>query len=100
MKEVDITKHELVPKHVLLNEQEKESLLKKYGIVLRQLPRISSNDPVIKILNGKNASMREFNPKDPIMLPCIGEGKQLALASKIFRSMGSGYWLITLPKRD
>lgn len=53
MKEVDITKHELVPKHILLNDNEKNEVLKKYGVVLKQLPRISMMDPVIKTLDGK-----------------------------------------------
>lgn len=53
MKEVDITKHELVPKHTLLNDKEKDELLKKYGIVLRQLPRMLASDPLVKLLNCK-----------------------------------------------
>ena len=53
MKEVDILKHKLVPQHILLNEKEKEEALQKYGIQLRQLPRISLTDPVIKILNAQ-----------------------------------------------
>ncbi len=53
MKDVDITKHELVPKHILLTEKDKEELLKKFGIGLRQLPRISILDPMIKLMNGK-----------------------------------------------
>ncbi len=53
MKEVDITKHELVPKHTLLNDREKEELLKRYGIVLRQLPRMLVTDPMAKLLNCK-----------------------------------------------
>ena len=53
MKKLEIDKHELVPKHILLTEREKEELLQKYGISLRQLPRISMEDPVIKDLNGK-----------------------------------------------
>lgn len=53
MKDIDITKHELVPKHALLNEKEKEELLKKFGISLRQLPRILNTDPAIKLLNGQ-----------------------------------------------
>lgn len=53
MKELDIIKHELVPKHEVLNEKEKEELLKKYGITLRLLPRILDTDPVVKILNAK-----------------------------------------------
>lgn len=53
MKEVDITKNELVPKHTLLTDAKKEEVLKKYKITLRQLPRIHSNDPVIQNLGGK-----------------------------------------------
>ena len=52
-KEFDITKHDIVPKHELLNEKEKEEVLKKFGIVLRQLPRILDTDPMVKIVNGK-----------------------------------------------
>ena len=53
LKEIDISKHELVPKHTLLNEKEKEELMGQYKITLRQLPRIFDTDPQIKILNGK-----------------------------------------------
>ena len=53
LKEIDITKHELVPKHTLLNDNEKEELLKKYGITLRQLPRMLASDPTAKLLNCK-----------------------------------------------
>jgi len=49
----DIREHNLVPKHIVLNEQEKEELLKKYGISIRQLPRILVTDPVVKLLNAK-----------------------------------------------
>ena len=53
MKEMDIRKHELVPKHTILNEKQKEELMKKYNITLKQLPRILASDPVIKLLNGQ-----------------------------------------------
>jgi DNA-directed RNA polymerase subunit H (RpoH/RPB5) len=53
MKEFDITKHDLVPKHELLNEQQREEVLKKFGITLRQLPRIIETDPMVKTLGGK-----------------------------------------------
>lgn len=49
----DITKHELVPKHIVLNQEEKEKLLKKYGITLKELPRIFLSDPVVKNLGAK-----------------------------------------------
>jgi DNA-directed RNA polymerase subunit H len=49
----DVSKHELVPKHEILSKEEKEELLKKYGITIKELPRILSSDPAIKALNPK-----------------------------------------------
>jgi len=45
--------HQLVPKHVILSESERDELLKKYGITMQQLPKIVLSDPVIMALNGK-----------------------------------------------
>lgn len=45
-------KHDLVPKHIILNDKEKEEVLKQYGITLKQLPRVPATDPVITILEG------------------------------------------------
>jgi DNA-directed RNA polymerase subunit H len=65
LKEIDIEKHKLVPKHILLSEQEKEEVLKTYGITLKQLPRILSSDPVIKILGGKPGDVVKIIRKSP-----------------------------------
>ena len=37
---VNVTKHELVPKHQILKEHEKAELLKKYRVKDAQLPKI------------------------------------------------------------
>lgn len=51
--ELDISKHEFVPKHVILNETEKKEILKRYNITLKHLPRILTSDPMVRLLDGK-----------------------------------------------
>ena len=42
-----------MPKHVILNAEEITNLMKKFNIALNQLPRISSKDPAVKVLDAK-----------------------------------------------
>ncbi|MDG7047533.1 MAG: DNA-directed RNA polymerase subunit H [Nitrososphaerota archaeon] len=50
---VDISKHVLVPKHEVINNREASKLLEEYHIEVEQLPRITTNDPMVKALNAK-----------------------------------------------
>lgn len=45
---VNITKHQLVPQHILLSAEEKARVLARYKLKESQLPRITLNDPVAK----------------------------------------------------
>ncbi|MFH0936200.1 MAG: DNA-directed RNA polymerase subunit H [Candidatus Woesearchaeota archaeon] len=57
MKNYKIEDHILVPKHIKLNEEEIKKVLEFYNISIKQLPRISSKDVVIKNLNIKQGDV-------------------------------------------
>lgn len=54
---VNITHHELVPKHLLLSDDEKKQLLERYRLKESQLPRIQREDPVAKYLGLKRGQV-------------------------------------------
>jgi len=47
---VNITRHELVPQHILMSREEKRKLLERYRLKESQLPRIQMADPVARYL--------------------------------------------------
>jgi len=53
----DIFEHELVPKHILLSEEEAREVLERYRVKAHQLPHILSSDPAIKAINAKPDSI-------------------------------------------
>ena len=47
---VSITHYELVPRHILLSQDEKFAFLKRYNFKESELPLIKPNDPIARYL--------------------------------------------------
>jgi len=65
MVKIEITKHELVPKHSKLSEKECKELFEKYGIDVQNLPRIFRADPAIQHLDIKEDDVIKINRTSP-----------------------------------
>jgi len=53
LRRVDISKHELVPKHEVLSEEEAKKLLDELNISKGQLPKILKSDPMVQKIKAK-----------------------------------------------
>ena len=64
--EIDLTKHVLIPKHTKLSDKEKQELFEKYGVSIKELPKISKDDPAIASLDIKPSDVIKIIRKSPI----------------------------------
>ena len=60
---INITEHELVPKHSPLTDEEKKQLLDRYQVTESQIPRILKTDPVIRYLGVDVGTVVEITRK-------------------------------------
>jgi DNA-directed RNA polymerase subunit H len=60
-----ILSHELVPKHELLSVEEAAKVLREYNVKPYQLPHISVNDPVARLLNATPGNIIRITRKSP-----------------------------------
>lgn len=61
----NVTKHVLVPEHVLLSDSEAKGVLKEYNIDPKLLPKILVTDPCAKILGAKPGQIIKIIRKSP-----------------------------------
>jgi len=62
----NITHHTLVPKHIILNEEEIEKVLEEFQSTRSQLPKLSLNDPVAKYYGMKTGDVCKIIRHSPM----------------------------------
>ena len=65
MKIIKPSEHELVPKHILLTDDEMKEVLKRYGITGEQFPKIKVNDPAAEEIGAKVGNLIKIIRKSP-----------------------------------
>ncbi|HLD59430.1 MAG TPA: DNA-directed RNA polymerase subunit RpoH/Rpb5 C-terminal domain-containing protein [Candidatus Bilamarchaeaceae archaeon] len=63
-RKVDVLGHALVPKMEITSDAEKKSVLSKYKIVEKQLPKLKSSDPEAKSLNANVGDLIKIHRDD------------------------------------
>ena len=53
----NVTQHKLVPKHILLSKDEKQSVITQFRVSESKIPLISEDDPICRYFNAKVGSM-------------------------------------------
>jgi DNA-directed RNA polymerase I, II, and III subunit RPABC1 len=62
----NITHHEIVPKHILLSQEEAEQILKQYQTTKAQLPKLLTTDPVAKYYGMKAGDICKIIRQSPM----------------------------------
>jgi len=63
IKSIQQVSHELIPKHEILTEKEKEEILQIYDAVLDHLPKILITDPVAAMIGAKAGEVVKITRK-------------------------------------
>ena len=56
-KKYNLFNHTLVPKHILLSQEEAQSILKQYKIKPYQLPHLKASDPAARAIEAKTGDI-------------------------------------------
>jgi DNA-directed RNA polymerase subunit H (RpoH/RPB5) len=64
-KEINVQQHILVPKHILMKDEEVQELLTRYNISLQQMPSISLKDPALGGLEVKSGQVIKIIRSSP-----------------------------------
>lgn len=64
-KAFDVMKHDLVPRHEVLSDEEARAILDKYGATPDQLPKIFASDAVARAVRAKPGQIIKIKRKSP-----------------------------------
>lgn len=76
---IDIRDHEYVPEHRIMDEEEVENVLEKYGVSKDQLPKIPRKDAALKQMDPEVGDVVEITRKSPT----AGKAKYYRLVQEI-----------------
>ncbi len=80
MAELDIRSHTLVPEHILLTDEERQSVMEKYQISIDNLPKILITDPAIQYLGTEE---RQIAPGDVVKITRKSATAGFAIAYRV-----------------
>lgn len=76
--QINITKHTLVPKHILCGPTKRDQVFKDYATSKKEMPTISVTDPVIRLLGGtKNQLVKIVRESDTMPFIMIDNEKRI-----------------------
>ena len=61
----NVLNHVNVPLHEVLGDAEVKALLKQYGIVKEQLPKIRSSDPAVRVISAQPGTIVRITRRSP-----------------------------------
>ena len=64
-KAFDVMKHDLVPRHDVLSDEEAREVLDRYGVTPDQFPKIYANDAVARAVRAKPGQLVRIKRKSP-----------------------------------
>ena len=64
-KAFDVMKHDLVPRHEVLSDDEARDILSRYAVTPDQLPKIFANDAVARAVRAKPGQIIRIRRKSP-----------------------------------
>lgn len=79
---IDVISHDLVPKHILLSDEEKKQFLQAYDVKKNELPKLKITDPIARYYNMKVGDIVRI--ERPSITSGIGIIYRLVVSASLF----------------